>query len=457
MKSRFGKNIAQAGLYTYLSAIFRFFTTLILARLLVPEEFGLIAMIQVFSGLILILRDAGFSVAVIRGNVGLSEEELHVASLSSGVIFSLLMFGLSFYLPAFYNVEEIRAPGQLLALVFIFSSLTTVPQALARRDFDFQKLGRYGLLSELISSSACILAALGDLSYWSLVIRELLFYLMMSFLFRNSVGLLGIRSIIDIRAKISVFVKLASQYGSIQLLEYGARNIDNLLIGKLQGERDLGLYSRTYSLIYICHTFLLGIVNNVMFPTLEAEGKAAMRKFLMTFLGLSFLAGVVNLILMLFPNKIVIILWGSNWVDLIPFVPYIGIAIFIQIPFGMFANIFMANHKDSILLKLTAAKFLIIGVSISIGAVNGIESLLQWYNGGFILYGILLLKTLKKSLQFNYKDILVYWMGILVALAYLIHQLFSLPIYFLIFLWASHTIYMGIILLNNYRSLKSID
>ena len=164
--SSFLKNLLDAGSFTYLAALFRFGTTLVLARLLLPEAFGLIAMIQVFSGFILILRDAGFSIAIIRSKEIFNPHVLHGASLLSGVLFALVMIGLAFYLPAFYNNTQLKGPALAISLVFILSSLTTVPQALLRKELAFKKLGTYTLFAEITSSAICVWSAYLDVSYW---------------------------------------------------------------------------------------------------------------------------------------------------------------------------------------------------------------------------------------------------------------------------------------------------
>jgi len=160
----------------YTNVIFSIIISAVLARLLSPEEFGIVALVIVFVTIFNILGDFGISKAVVQ-NQELSAYDIR-SIFSFSILFAILL-GILFYLSAplvasFYNESELIKISKLLSLSVFFHSLNAVPKALLQKELKFKQLGIISVTIQLTTGIIAIVLAYKDFSYYALVIRSIL-------------------------------------------------------------------------------------------------------------------------------------------------------------------------------------------------------------------------------------------------------------------------------------------
>jgi PST family polysaccharide transporter len=146
------KNIITLGGYTYGVQISNFLSSIILARLLMPEEFGYVALITVFSGFVNLFTDAGLSFSIMRSDYGYT---FHRATSNLafyiGVLLFLIMVILAWPICLFYNDPTLFWPTIIVSANYIFASLSIVPRAIVSKNLDFNYIGKVRFLANSAS------------------------------------------------------------------------------------------------------------------------------------------------------------------------------------------------------------------------------------------------------------------------------------------------------------------
>lgn len=154
------KNLITFGGYNYATQALRFVATIILSRLLLPDEYGFVALITVFTEYIKLFTDSGVSYAIIRSDYKHSYyRAVHSIAILIGVVLFLLMLGLAFPIAYFYNDKELIVPTMVFATVFIFQSLQVVPYAIHAKELNFNRIGQVNLIGHGFMMGGMILMA----------------------------------------------------------------------------------------------------------------------------------------------------------------------------------------------------------------------------------------------------------------------------------------------------------
>lgn len=226
-------------------------STIVLARMLTPEDYGLVGMVKATTGLIDLFRNLGLNTATIQ------KEEINHTQVSTlfwinlgvSLFVTALTIALAPMIAWFYNEPRLVPITLVLAIAFIFNGISLQHAALLSRQMRYRALAVNDLFSQTISISIGIIAALWGAKYWALV------WIIVSNSLITAIGIwyqCGWRPgwpkwNQDVRAMLSFGGGLTST----NFINYLTRNFDNILIGKYWGAQELGLYSRAYQLLMI--------------------------------------------------------------------------------------------------------------------------------------------------------------------------------------------------------------
>lgn len=221
----------------------------LLARLLTPAEFGLVAMVVAVTRLVLMLKDLGLSMATVQ------QAEINHAQVSTlfwinvavSVLLSAAVAGLAPAIAWFYDEPRLLFITFVLSISFLFSGLTAQHQALLRRQMRYRQLGLIDVSASAFSVLVGISTALLGWSYWSLVAMYIAMpaatmvgtWLACPWRPGKAVRGAGVRSMLAFGGHLTGF----------NLSLYFTQNVDNILIGWRWGAQSLGLYSRAYNLL----------------------------------------------------------------------------------------------------------------------------------------------------------------------------------------------------------------
>jgi teichuronic acid exporter len=420
-KKTFFKNLITFGGYNYATQALRFIATIILSRLLLPAEYGFVALITVFTEYIKIFTDSGVSFAVIRSDYKHTfYKAVHSIAILIGVILFLLMVGLAFPIAYFYGDKDLIIPTIVFATVFIVQSMQVVPWAIHAKELNFNKIGQVNLIGQVISMGGMIILAYLGFSYWSLIIPQIVMIWIYYFMFNHK---LKIKPSFDRRYIIIAFRKTRSLLGNISFfnsINYWARNADNLIVGKIYGKSDLGIYNRGYQFLTLALNLITGIFGTVLYPSLQKlkESGGNVNKEYTSILGvISILSLPFALPLILIPKWFVLILWGENWMGVAELLPYFGLLILGQTLISTGGHIFVLNKKEKNLALLGIIQSVSLVAGIVVGALISLKMVVICYSIAYLI--IVVPSTLYlgfyKSFHFNVKEILLFWTPKLLA------------------------------------------
>ncbi|HZM87395.1 MAG TPA: MOP flippase family protein, partial [Blastocatellia bacterium] len=295
--------------------------SVLLARLLVPNDFGLIGMVMVFSGFADSLADFGFRSALVEKRI---LEERHVYSifwltLFIGGVLTTLFVLLSPYIAAFYSEPVLTPICQFLAFNYLLGSFGIVPRALMQRRMAFRHLAGVEIIITFLSAALALSLAVLGWGVWSLVAhilgggfaRNMMFFLLCGWRPRFAFSFHAVKELFHYSINLVGF----------GVVNYWARNADDLLIGKLFGAAALGIYNRAYALMLLPISQLISVVTDVMFTALSSiqDDKNRTKRLYLRAMGLiTLLSFPIMAGMFVVAEPFILSLYGAQWVAVAP-------------------------------------------------------------------------------------------------------------------------------------------
>jgi PST family polysaccharide transporter len=223
--------------------------TAVLARLLSPQDYGLIGMVAVFTGFVALFKDLGLSLATVQ-RAEISYEQISTlfwVNVSLSAAITAVMIALAPLIGWFYSEPRLVLVTIATATGFIFGGLAVQHEALLKRQMRFYALSVIAFLSMMIGYAVGILCAWRGAGYWSLVFSQL------ALLASNMLGVWlvcrwrpgrpqrnsGVRSMLSFGGNVTGYA----------VVNYISKNCDNLIVGRIFGPQPLGLYSKAVQLL----------------------------------------------------------------------------------------------------------------------------------------------------------------------------------------------------------------
>ncbi|MFZ0455699.1 MAG: MOP flippase family protein [Ignavibacteriaceae bacterium] len=264
--SQFGRQLVQ------------YVTTIILANILSPNDFGLLAMALVVTGFIEIFKDLGTSSALIHLNEVNQEliSSIFWVNILFGTTFTLLVFLSAHLISLFFNSNDIIPVLQVISILFFISSFSILPKAVLERNLQFNKLAKIEIISTVIGAAVGISMAFLDYGVWSLIFQ----ILVNNFVLTVLILIVGK---IKPNFRISfIALKSVSNYSlnlvGYNIFNYFVRNADYMLIGKYIGENQLGNYYLAYKIMLYPLQGITMVISRVLFP-IYSRLKEDLKKF----------------------------------------------------------------------------------------------------------------------------------------------------------------------------------
>jgi O-antigen/teichoic acid export membrane protein len=324
----------------------------ILARLLTPDDFGLIAMVTVITNLLLVLNDAGIPAAIIQ-KPDLVENQISSSfwlNMFIGIAISLIFVALAPLIALFYREDRLLPIALALSPMFFIASFGMVQYGLLSKKMDFKPIAVSEIGAATTAGVTAIVLALLGAGVWSMVFQVLIASLLLALL-------LWINS----EWKPSLHFKLRETKGIVrfgvyltgfQFVNYFNRNLDNLLIGRFLGSELLGFYDIAYKILLFPLQNVTGVLGRVMFPALSTiqDDNARVRDAYITvtryIASISF--PVITIIIVLAPQFTRVIL-GDQWersITIIQILAVVGLVQSLSVTTGW---LYLSKGKTNIL------------------------------------------------------------------------------------------------------------
>ncbi len=347
---------------TFASGIF-------LARILDPEDFGLIAMLYVFIELSHSLANGGFQIALVQKKdlSALDVNSVFFFNLGVGAALSFVLYFSASAIAAFFEQPQLYDIVQVMAIIPVLSALNIVQHAMATKELNMKKLARSTIISNLVSVGVCIYMALEGYGVWSLVTQQIVavLFLFLALWYKSAwypkaqFSFNSIKQMFDFSSK----VLTADFIGQL------FKNIYYVVIGKLFSAEQLGFYARGDNLQKFVSETLARTVGRVTFPVLAnvQDDMKRMKHILQRSTCLaSFVAFPAMLGLASIAEELIPFLLSEKWAPSIPFFQLLCI-------YGAFNPLHLVNHSGlkalglgGLFLKLEILKKLLIIIGLAV-------------------------------------------------------------------------------------------
>ena len=288
----------------------------VLARILTPEEFGTVAVVTVFTTFFSLFSEMGIGAAIVQKK-DLSKGE--IADLSGFMFYVAIALCIGFFLASwpialFYGNGIYRKIGWILSFSLFCNAMDTVPRGILNRDKRFVSIALRTVLIYTATAGAAIFLALRGWGVYALAVQSVL----------SSLGTwlwdaAAARPPLRLRISLAPVRRVSSYSGfdfAFSLVNYFARNLDNLLTGKYIGAAPLGYYNKAYNLMLYPVRNLSGAVTPVLHPLLsdyQDDKKAVYEKTMLVVRTMACMGLLLAPVCFLCAGEIIRIVYGPQW------------------------------------------------------------------------------------------------------------------------------------------------
>jgi len=369
-----GKSV-RGGAVTLISQGLKFVlttgSTMILARLLTPEDFGLQGMVLALTGVVGLFGDIGLSMATIQRDVITHEQTstLFWVNVALGAVLAVLVAALAPVLVAFYHEPRLFWMAMGSAATFLIGGLGVQHSALLVREMRFVALAKIQVSSLAVSSAVGIAMAAFGFGYWALIGSMVAapiitvggMWLALSWVPGMPRRGYGLRSALHFGGTLTLN----------NLVVYLGYNVEKILLGRFWGAAALGLYGRAYNLVNLPTTQLHSSIYTVAFPAfsrLQGDAQRLRSSFLKVYTTVVSLSIPVTVGCILFAEEMIRITLGPKWSGAVPIFRLLGptvLALGMINPFGWFL-ISTGRVGRSFRISLLIAPSVILGILIGL-------------------------------------------------------------------------------------------
>jgi teichuronic acid exporter len=338
-----------------------FIVKMILARLLFPEDYGLVGMAVVFSSFFKTFTDLGFGSAIIQRPQEKLDNEYLSTAFWSNIVWSIITFGiLSFvigpFAQSFYGEPKLIFIIPALGIPILTTPLFLIQRSVLTKNLEFKKIAVINNTASISSGIISVILAFMGFGVWALVAQSV------------------VQSIIEwpLYSKYSKWKpsKVWNKFAFRDMFGFGAYTTlsglvykfssqgDYLLVGKILGKIELGLYSFAFILTDSIRVQVRNIVDAVMYPiyskTQDDSKKQVFflhKSVLFNSLAISPIMGVLFV-----STELITLIFGEKWIGSLIVIKIIAVSVVIQIITNSFSTIMRANDKSYQEFKLQAFK-----------------------------------------------------------------------------------------------------
>lgn len=407
-------------LYTAVSKYIGIFVSLIisaiLARLLTPNDFGVVAIATVIITFFGIFSDLGISPAIIQNQTLTKKDLSNIFSftLYLGITISLLFFASSWLIASYYKENILIHICQLLSLNLLFASINIVPNSLLLKEKRFKFIAYRTLFFNLVGGIISVITALLGFGIYALLITPILTSLG---IFLTNFHQYPQSFNPKIRAN---SLKQISEFSAYQFLftfiNYFSRNLDKLMIGRILGMGLLGYYDKSYRLMSLPLQNITHVITPVMHP-IFAKYQTNLSQMLAYYLKiirfLAFIGIPLSVLLYYTSSEIILIVFGDQWQGAIPVFKILSFSVGVQVILSTSGAIFQAANSTKLLFVtgLISAITNVTGLCIGIFIFKTLDAIayaiIITFSINFIQsYWILLSKVFDKSIWLIIKELL---------------------------------------------------
>lgn len=391
----------------------QFIIQMVLARILSPKDYGVVALITIFINLANVFVKGGFGSALIQKKDAdeLDFSSVFYLSLFTALILYIILFFSASSISEFYNMPELEKTIKVLALILFIGGFNSIQNAIIIKEMLFKNLFYSNFGAGIISGVIGIILAYNNFGIWALVYQQLTNTLFISIIFWFTIKWRP-----SLKFSLSRLKELFNFGGKLllsSLLETAYRNLTNLIIGKFYSPAMLGYYNRGHQFPNLIADNFDGSIQAVIFPALVQEQDNIKRVKELTRRGIMISSYII------FPSMIglgvvaeplVKILLTEKWLECVPFLRIFCLSFSLWPIHTANLQAITAIGRSDIYLKLEVTKK-IVGIIIIIISVRfGVYAIAVGTLVAGIISSFINVLPNKKLLDYSYleqmKDVL---------------------------------------------------
>lgn len=361
----------------FLTMLVQMVVSIIVARRLMPEDFGVMAILTFFTSVALTIVDSGFSQTLIRKREP-SDSDYRSVFLFNVVVALVLYFvlwALAAPIARFYGHSVIRDVAPVLFLLLPINSLCVVQTVMFTREFRFKLLSNIVFFASLVSGVVAVAMAVAGCGIWALVAQRLLqmgikavaFWLIRRWRVRGGVSLSALRDMAPFSLRLLATDLIASIYN----------NVAQLFVGKIYSTASLGYYSQAQKLKDLAVISTVQSVQGVTYPALsklsadEEKFSAGYERIMRL---LSFVLFPAMLGLVAISSDMFMLLLGERWMPTVPYFRILALSGMVY-PLAMVGyNVLKIKSDGRLVVRLEVVKRVVMTLVLCVTIPTGIEA-----------------------------------------------------------------------------------
>lgn len=388
---------------------------IILSHKLAPSDFGVVTIVQIVATFMNLFTSEAVPSAIIQDK-RLKDRDYGVLfnySVAFGIIVTIFFGFFGFVLSYFFN-DNIYVPVSWLMSILVFASFANcVPQGLFLKGLNFKALSVRRIISSLLGLASGIIAIMLSMGIYAIVITlviPVVFTLIFNLFYVNIPYNFSFN-----RKPIKLVGRYVIEQSKFSVLNYGYRNIDNILIGRFFGATDLGYYSKSYQLLSQPITLFLGIITPVLQPVLsnfEDDIHYLQNFYIKISREIAFIAIPISVFFSINSKEIIYFLFGKQWTGAILPMAVLSLSIWVQLLAQVITPIWQSLNLPRLQTRNGEISFILITSFIFIGIVShsiiyvAFAVSFSYYVNFFVSAGMLMRKGLHSNL-FKLSKVLV--------------------------------------------------
>ncbi|WP_281234677.1 lipopolysaccharide biosynthesis protein [Flavobacterium gelatinilyticum] len=356
----------------------QFVVGILLARILLPEDFGLIGMLTIFIAVSQTFTESGLGTGLIQrqNRSGIDFSTLFVFNLAVSGFFYLLLFFAAPFISSFFGQPELTYLTRVLGLTLFFNAFAIVQRTKLTIAVDFKSIAKSNVIGMITGGICGVVAAINGYGVWSLVIQ------MLAGAFSSSLSLWFLSNWMPSVAFSKKAFRSLFGYGS-RLLIAGLyaqilNNIYNICLGKFYTPASLGYYTRAKSFADIAAGTIGSILQQSTFPILASvqDDKEKLISIFSRMIRMSaFLVLPLMTLIALLAKPIVLLLLTEKWSSVIPLLQWIVFSrVFLPVS-SLNLNLLNAAGRSDLYLKTDLSKLPVTLLAMAITIPLGVKAI----------------------------------------------------------------------------------
>lgn len=352
-----------------------FLISIFIARILSPEDYGIIAILYIFLAVSDVLVDSGFGKALIQDNNPSKVDYATVffSNLAISIVCYTIIYFLAPYIAKFYKIPELINLARTLGLILIVNSLVIIPNAICSIRLNFKITTISRLLGTCTGGATGLFMAYSGYGLWTLVLMPIV----TSSIFALAQWL-QVKWIPDFVFSLESFKRLFSfGYRLIvgALLDALVRNIGSILIGKYISPKSLGFYSKGNNFSTVASNSVISILYALMFPVfsqIKNDEKRLIINFRRSVRLTALLVFPLFILLSAIAKPLIILLLTEKWIMAGEIFQLLVLARMVNMIALVNAQVLLSIGRSDVTLRQDVIKLLVSSIAIAVSFSYGI-------------------------------------------------------------------------------------